>query len=90
MMVRHRVADFVRWKAVFDSHATAQREAGLHVRHVLQDISDPQSVTLLFEVSDLGRARAFVASPAVPGAQELSGVVGTPEIVFLSDASPES
>jgi hypothetical protein len=83
LLVRHKVEDFDRWKAVFDSHAAAQQEAGLRVKHVLRNIDDPGEVFLLFEVDDLDRARAFVTAPAVPGAQQASGVIDEPDIVFL-------
>ena len=41
MLCKHKVADFEKWHAVFRSHAEAQREAGLHILHVLRDASDP-------------------------------------------------
>jgi hypothetical protein len=84
LLVRHEVADFEAWKAVFDSHAEAQHEAGLRVTRVLRNIDNPNDVFLLFEVDDLEKARGFVSSPAVPEAQRDSGVIGEPEIVFLS------
>jgi hypothetical protein len=84
LLVRHEVADFSRWKLVFDSHAEAQREAGLKVEKILRGLDDPNQVVLLFEVTDLEKARGFVSSPDVPEARRQSGVVGTPEICFLS------
>ena len=86
MLVRHRVADFPAWKRVFDSHAAAQRAAGLRVRHVLRGRDDPAEVVLLFDVEDVERATGFVTSPEVPDAKVASGVVDRPEIVFLEDA----
>ena len=83
MLVRHRVAEFERWKRVFDAHAVAQRQAGLRVTHVMRDTAEGSDVVLLFEVEDFDRARAFVTSPAVPDAQEESGVLDEPEILFL-------
>jgi hypothetical protein len=84
MLVRHKVADFERWKAVFDSHAAAQREAGIHPRHVLRSLDDPNEVFILLDVDDLDKARAFVTSPDVPGAQEASGVLDEPDLWFLA------
>ncbi|MEW5874348.1 MAG: DUF3764 family protein [Candidatus Zixiibacteriota bacterium] len=84
LLVHHKVADFDEWKRVFDSHATAQREAGLHIDRIFRGIDDPSEITLLFEVTNLERARAFVASSDVPRAQSQSGVIGTPEIRFLA------
>jgi hypothetical protein len=84
MLVRHKVADLSSWKRVFDSHAAAQQAAGLRVEKVLRSLDDPNEVVLLFEVTDLEKARGFVSSPEVPQAQQESGVVDKPNIYFLS------
>lgn len=83
MLVRHKVADFDSWKRVFDSHAEAQRNAGLDVDKVLRNTDDPGEVFLLFAVTDPVRALEFVTSSDVPDAQEQSGVVDEPDIYFL-------
>ena len=84
LLVRHKVADFGRWKAVFDGHAEAQRAVGITVTHVMRNVEDPGEVVLLFDVEDVERAKAFVFSPQVPGAQQESGVVDKPDIYFLT------
>lgn len=84
MLCRHRVVNFSEWKRVFDSHATAQFEAGLSVEKVLRNVDDLSEVFMLFRVMDLEKARAFVSSPEVPEAQEQSGVIDEPDVYFLS------
>jgi hypothetical protein len=84
LLVRHKVDDFDRWKAVFDGHAAAQRTAGITVTHVMRNVEDPGEVVLLFDVEDVERAKAFVFSPQVPGSQEESGVLDRPDIYFLT------
>ncbi|MHC4767126.1 MAG: hypothetical protein ACYTEI_00270 [Planctomycetota bacterium] len=83
MLVRHKVADFSRWKRVFDAHATAQQESGMSVEKVLRNVDEPNEVFLLFKVSQIAQARAFVTSPGVPQAMQQSGVVDDPDIYFL-------
>ncbi len=83
LICRNKVADFDQWKPVFDSHAQAQREAGLHVQHVWRNIDDSNEVFMLFEVHDLAKAQAFVTSPKVPEAKRQSGVVGQPDLFFV-------
>lgn len=85
MLVRHKVADFANWKRVFDSHATAQEESGLRVEKVLRNVEDPNEVFLLFEVTDVAKARGFVSSPQVPEAMRQSGVIDNPDIYFLRE-----
>lgn len=46
MLVRHKVADFTKWKLVFDSHTAAQRESGLKIEHILRNIDDPAAAEL--------------------------------------------
>lgn len=84
LFCRHKVADFDQWKRVFDAHAEAQREAGLHVEKVLRNVEDPNEVFMFFRVTDIEKARAFVTAPEVPDAQTESGVVDKPDIYFLS------
>jgi hypothetical protein len=83
MLVRHKVRDFAAWKAVFDSHATAQQQAGLHVKQLLHNVDNPNELFLLFEAEDLERAKGFVSSPQVPDARAASGVLEEPDLYFL-------
>ena len=80
MLVRHKVADFDKWKQVFDSHAIAQQESGPRVKKVLRNLDDPAEVIPWFEVTGLEKARAFVNSPEVRDARQQSGVVDEPDI----------
>lgn len=85
LLVRHKVADFKKWHTVFESHAEAQREAGLKDLQLLRDAEDPNIVVCLFRVDDLEKARAFTESSDSNEAQEKSGVIGVPEILLLNE-----
>jgi hypothetical protein len=75
MLCRNRVADYTKWRTVFDSHATAHVEAGLRLVDLWRDIDDPNNVFFLFEVVDMDRTVAFVSDPAAVEAGERSGVI---------------
>jgi hypothetical protein len=83
LLCRQRVTDFERWRTVFDSHAAAQRAASLRVQHVWRNVDDPDEVFMLFEVTDLARARAFVTSADVPKAVQDSGATERADVFFL-------
>ena len=85
MLCKNKVADYARWRRVFDSHAEAHREAGLHLLHRLRDTADPNVVVFLCRVDDLNKARAFTEAPSAGEAAEDSGVIGVTEISFLSE-----
>ena len=85
LLVRHKVADFDKWHSVFESHAEAQREAGLKDLQLLRDATDPNIVVCLFTVDDLTKAKAFTESQDSAEAQQKSGVIGVPEILLLKE-----
>ena len=58
LLVRHNVADFAKWKPVYDAHLAARQKAGLREKNLLRSIDNPNEVVLLFEAEDLKRAQA--------------------------------
>lgn len=85
LMCKHKVADYGRWREVLESHAEARGEAGLHLLHVLRDTDDPNLVVMLFRTDDLSKAKAFTQTSSAREAADASGVIGVPEVLFLSD-----
>ncbi|MDZ7690952.1 MAG: hypothetical protein U5K69_07405 [Balneolaceae bacterium] len=83
LLVRHKVADFVRWREVFESHRKAHKEAGMELQHLWRNVEEPDEVVLLYEVEDAEKAREFVYSSEVPDAQNASGVIDEADIYFL-------
>ena len=59
LLVRHKVADFTKWKPVYDGHQAMRQEADLKEKHLLRSIDNPNEVILLFEAEDLKRVQAF-------------------------------
>ena len=85
VMVHHRVQDFGKWKVLYDAHLPARQQAGVKEVHLWHDADDPNDVTLLFEVSDLPRAKAFTESGDLREAMTKAGVIGKPETAYLKD-----
>ena len=86
LMARHKLADYDTWNRSFRSHAQAQRQAGLHLIHVLRELRDPNSVVALFRVDDQGKARAFTDAPGAREAGGLAGVLSV-EMSYWTDSS---
>lgn len=82
-LIRHRVADFGVWKAAYDAHASARLAAGLKEKELLRDLDDPNHVVVLFEVSDLAKAREFTESASLRDAMNAAGVTDKPDVYFL-------
>jgi len=85
LLCKHKVADYTEWRRVFDSDAEAQKKAGLHLLHILRDTADPNLIVLLFRADDLKKARAFTEAPSASESAQNSGVIGVPDISFLSE-----
>ena len=83
MLVRHKVADFAKWKPVYDAHASARQSAGLKEEHLLRNADDPNEVILLFSAQDLNKAKAFAASDDLRQAMQKAGVSDKPDVYFL-------
>ena len=75
LLCRNRVVDFRKWKAIFDSHVSAQQDSGLRLVRLWREIGEPDNVFFLFEVDDEEKARAFLNDPAAAEAGRTSGVL---------------
>ena len=74
MLCRNRVRDYVSWKAAIDSHAKAQRAAGLHMAGMWRSVEDANNIFFLFEIESMEKARAFISAPEATEVAEASGV----------------
>lgn len=75
MLCRNRVADFAKWKRVFDSHLEDHREAGLKVVEVWRTLEDQNNVFFLLEVSDIAKAKIFISTPEAAETGKAAGVL---------------
>ncbi len=84
MFVRHKVGDFVPWKRGYDAFDATRRKLGVRDAAVFHGALDPADVTIWHDFDTLQAAQAFMKSPELAGAMQKAGVVGTPEIWFVS------
>jgi len=83
--VTHKVNDFNTWKVEFDAHDQVRSNAGsTGVNYIMQNVDDPNEVTVILEWKDLDRARQFVNDPALKEAMQKAGVTGKPDIQFVT------
>lgn len=84
IVVRHRVADFDRWKVAFDEHEDARVAAGILGHHLNRAEEDPNLVTIYLAVADVDGARSFAESDDLRNVMEQAGVVGEPELMWMT------
>ena len=85
MFIKLRVADYAKWKAVFDENEAVRTANGITAHSLHRDADDPNVIIVAFRVSDLNRAKEFAASDELRSTMERAGVQGPPEIWFADD-----
>ena len=85
MFIKHTVADYARWKPVFDEHEATRTANGFTGHSLHRDADDPNLIIIAFRVDDLNRAKEFAVSEELRSAMERAGVQGPPEIWFADD-----
>jgi len=85
LLVHHRVQDFPQWKVLYDGHLSMRQQAGVKEVHLWHAAEDPNDVTLLFEASDLPKAKAFAESADLRKVMTKAGVIGKPDVMYLKD-----
>lgn len=86
ILIRHKVADFGRWKEAFDAHHAVRKTNGELNHRLFVSADDPRDVTMVLDWDNLERARSFAQSEGLKQAMQAAGVVGEPELRFLHDA----
>lgn len=85
VLVRHKVADFPRWKESFDAYVLPRRRAGELSFRLFHTVEDPHDIVLLFDWESAEQARKFMTSAELRERMQQAGVQGDPEIQYLED-----
>ena len=82
--VMHKVKDWDAWKKVFDSHKQTRLDAGLLDRSVGYSMDDNHMVSAVFIVTDMAKAKAFIASKDIKDKMAEAGVEGPPTFFWYN------
>lgn len=85
VLLRHKITDFFRWKAVFDQDIRLRQAAGESSARIFRSAEEPGELTLLLEWDSREHAQQFLNSEQLRRELERAGVVGLPEIRFLDE-----
>ena len=88
--VLHECKDFPNWKRAFDADLAQRQAAGLTTLHLSREHSNPNLLALMFEASDINRARTLSQSPELAARMREAGIIGTPRIRFRQGAYTHS
>jgi heme-degrading monooxygenase HmoA len=85
LLVRHQVADYARWKPVFDAHGAVRKASGAKGARIFRNARDPKEILVLVEWDDLEKARQFIESGDSRQVRQRAGVADTPDVYFLEE-----
>ena len=83
--MRHKVADYAKWKRAFDAHGATRKKNGSKGGRLFRSADDPSEVVILLKWSDLRKAREFITSDDVRQAMGRAGVSDQPTVYFLEE-----
>ncbi|MFN8183962.1 MAG: hypothetical protein U0R23_06040 [Candidatus Nanopelagicales bacterium] len=83
LLMKHSVADYDSWFAVFTAHQDVRTQHGATSHRVLRDGND---VVICLEFPDAESIAAFRADPSLAAAMKEAGVVSVPEATVLEEA----
>lgn len=84
-VVTHKVADYAKWFAAYESHDSARQAAGIHNYVIGRGLMDSNVVTVVLRVDDATKAKAFATAPGLKAAMQKGGVVGTPMMSSVTE-----
>lgn len=90
LSISHEVADFSKWKIVFDQYEEHRKAAGIVDIFVKKDVNNINSITIFAEITNLEKAKAFTYGTELKEAMKNAGVMSIPSIVFYQSTEKYS
>jgi quinol monooxygenase YgiN len=86
LFVHHKIADYPKWRAVFDEMNPTRVAMGQTGFHVYQLASDPKEIVIITDWPTAEAARSYAQLPELKTAMQQGGVTSQPEVLILEDA----
>lgn len=84
LAVRHPVADYDKWKQVFDGHDSTRNAYGISTIALGRGIEDPNQVVIYFRLADVDKAKEFSNTPELKAIMDSAGVTAAPTFEFVN------
>ena len=85
LLVRHKVENYAKWKAIFDEHSATRKANGSKGGRLFRSATNPNKMVVLFEWDSLDKAQKFAQSPDLREGMQRAGVVGQPDLYFIDE-----
>ena len=78
LLMTEKLKDWDAWKKEFDQNKQLRTDGGLIDRLIGHDVNDNHQASIIFAVTDLAKAKAFLQSKELKDKMEKAGVEGKP------------
>lgn len=85
LLVRHKIAEYEKWKSEFDKHGATRQAKGSKQGRLFRNANDPNELLILMEWDKMDRAREFAQSDDLRQAMDRAGVADKPDVYFLEE-----
>ena len=83
VMIRHKVADYAKWKRVVNAAKVWRKASGEKSFYVLRSSKNPNDLTVCCAWDTAARMQKLMKSPELRERMEDAGVIGKPEVQFF-------
>ena len=84
MLVKSKVANYAKWKMAYDAHDSVRLSYGCHSFLIGRGVQDSNTLLVAIKADDMAKAKEFAKSPNLKEAMKKSGVVGAPDMAFVT------
>ncbi len=85
LIVRHKVADYDKWKTVFDADSARRKASGSQGGRLFRNTNNPNETFIMFQWDTLERAAEFAQSDDLRQVVQRAGIVDQPDVYFLEE-----
>lgn len=83
VMIRHKVADYAKWKRGVRAAAEWRKKSGEKAFYVCRNRKSPNDLMVWCEWDTAARMKKFVRSAELRKAMKNAGVIGKPEVTLF-------
>lgn len=76
MSIKHKVANFAKWKIAYDAHDSIREANGLHNYVIARGTEDSNMVMVALKMDDVNKAKQWAAMPELKDRMKKAGVIG--------------
>jgi quinol monooxygenase YgiN len=85
VLIRHRVANFRKWKDAFAAAGPTRRAHGCKGGYLFRNVDNPKEIVVILRWDDPARARQFATSEDLREMMARAGVSDLPDVYLLNE-----